>query len=276
MDYVEEVIKWFNESSSEAQKEFLEKLGYDVMCVIVDTSLETALMRNNNRERSLPIKEVDIIWHLCQKNFEKFKKSFSYHLVVNNNDGQNDDLSPIAKFYNAPVANPIGKEIIANKESPINRKIPKSDLEKIYEFETDTVSSENPYAVFLVGKTMNGLLATTTRAADKGQQGQVGFPGGKVDPGETPEEACRRESTEEGWIIPNDAKFKIAHTSMFNNKLIMWLSTDAILTKMNGGHKEEKRGIIPIESTYDDMANSVYGNFGNEWMKTKNPFTVKS
>jgi 8-oxo-dGTP pyrophosphatase MutT (NUDIX family) len=57
----------------------------------------------------------------------------------------------------------------------------------------------SPYAVFVVAFNEDGLVASTTRPYDK--TNKIGLPGGKVEKFETPIDAVRRESYEEGWDI---------------------------------------------------------------------------
>lgn len=62
---------------------------------------------------------------------------------------------------------------------------------------------QHPFAVFAIIEVEPGKYAATTRAKDRGEEGKVGLPGGKVDPGEKGEEAVIREAAEEGgklWL----------------------------------------------------------------------------
>lgn len=78
--------------------EGLQKLGYEVAMVFVDTDMETALARNDQRERSLNPKLVTKMWKDVQKNKGQFKRIFGKQFyIVNNSDGAN--LSEVSKVF---------------------------------------------------------------------------------------------------------------------------------------------------------------------------------
>lgn len=113
------------------------------------------------------------------------------------------------------------------------------------------------FAVFVVIELKPGVVAATTRAADRGEAGKIGLPGGKVDAGETPREALIRESREEGWLISNvdEEPFFI---TMVNGKPVAWFrGKDA--TKLTE-YKEKHRGIMPIEVSLEKISKSGYCN----------------
>jgi hypothetical protein len=116
------------------------------------------------------------------------------------------------------------------------------------------------FAVFVVAKAGNGLAATT-RAADRGEAGRIGLPGGKVDPGETAVQAAVRESAEEGWIVslPEDAT--PAHVALVEGKPVAWfVAPDE--AQMLTSFKEAGR-ITPVVASLQAVADSGYGN---EWL----------
>jgi hypothetical protein len=126
-----------------------------------------------------------------------------------------------------------------------------------YKFRELTEEQEsNPFAVFVLVKLPNGKYAATTRAEDKGEQGKIGLPGGKVDPNEDPKIAAIREAEEEGWKINSIGS--IVASRMVDNRPVIWYSGhDAeILTD----YKEKKRGIVPITVSKHEISNSGYGN----------------
>jgi hypothetical protein len=93
-----------------------ESLGYDCYMVFVNTSLEVALARNANRDRTLSDELVTEIWKACQENLGKFQTMFSGRFVI----VDNTEYKPVSKavqkqvdaFLRKPVYNPIGKKWI--------------------------------------------------------------------------------------------------------------------------------------------------------------------
>jgi len=103
-------------------EELQQVFGYDVAMVFVNTSLEKAIDRNNNRERKLPQEMVTKIWNDAQKAKEVHKQFFgsNFFEVANEKDsapGQPIDIDPVAEkqiqtFIRKPIQNPAGKEWI--------------------------------------------------------------------------------------------------------------------------------------------------------------------
>jgi len=116
------------------------------------------------------------------------------------------------------------------------------------------------FAVFVVAMAGNGLAATT-RAADRGEAGRIGLPGGKVDAGETAVQAAVRESAEEGWLVslPEDAD--PAHVALVEGRLVAWFVSSEE-AKMLASYKEVGR-ITPVVASLQAVADSGYGN---EWL----------
>lgn len=93
-----------------------EALGYDCYMVFVNTSLEVALARNANRDRTLSDELVTEIWKACQENLGKFQTMFSGRFVI----VDNTEYKPVSKsvqkqvdtFLRQPIYNPIGKKWI--------------------------------------------------------------------------------------------------------------------------------------------------------------------
>lgn len=92
-----------------ANKQRLEENGYDVICVFIDVSLETALERNRNRERKLPDDLVEKMWQECENNKDDLKKIFGNNLFIVPNGNASEVQSRINRFLREPVKNPIGK-----------------------------------------------------------------------------------------------------------------------------------------------------------------------
>ena len=128
-----------------------------------------------------------------------------------------------------------------------------------------------PFASFLLAEPSTnigqGVIAATTRAADRGQEGRIGLPGGKVDPGEDGASAAIRETEEEGWSVQAGSTLSLAHTDMVEGELIHWYTCDMPLTKKTE-YKEQHR-ITPIVVSRSQIAASGYGN---EWLDP-DPFT---
>ncbi len=93
-----------------------ESLGYDCYMVFVNTSLEVALARNANRDRTLSDELVTEIWKACQENLGKFQTMFSGRFVIVDNTEYKPVSSAVQKqvdaFLRKPVYNPIGKKWI--------------------------------------------------------------------------------------------------------------------------------------------------------------------
>jgi predicted kinase len=93
-----------------------ESFGYDCYMVFVNTSLEVALARNANRDRTLSDELVTEIWKACQENLGKFQTMFSGRFVI----VDNTEYKPVSKsvqkqvdsFLRQPIYNPIGKKWI--------------------------------------------------------------------------------------------------------------------------------------------------------------------
>ena len=73
------------------QKQELEKLGYDTYMIFVDTSLEVAQKRNQERDRILPPKLLEDSWKGVQKNRGAFKSLFKNNFIeIQNNETLNE------------------------------------------------------------------------------------------------------------------------------------------------------------------------------------------
>jgi len=101
------------------QAESLKKLGYDVSMIFVNTDLDTAIMRNDARERSLPTQEVIKFWKEVNKNIGKFQGYFSQNFIVLDNSEGSDvnNISAIGfkwarKFAKQAIQNSIARNWI--------------------------------------------------------------------------------------------------------------------------------------------------------------------
>ena len=126
-----------------------------------------------------------------------------------------------------------------------------------------------PFAAFLLATPSShanspraGLyLCATTRAVDRGEGGLLGLPGGKIDPGESPADAARREALEEGWALPTRAVLTEAHRAQVDGHTVVWLRSDTPAVKRV--NFKEKGRIMPIVLTINEVA---YSGYGNEWL----------
>ena len=109
------------------------------------------------------------------------------------------------------------------------------------------------FAVFLVSK-INDLFVGTTRT-----DGKLGLAGGKVDQGESPQQALIRESQEEGWKLPSDVQLTLIHQQVVDGNLCQWFKSDQQPVALQS-YKEQYRGIKPILMTYQQLVDSGMGN----------------
>ena len=112
----------FNDVKKERQD--LLKLGYDTFMVYVNTSLEVAQQRNEERPRVLPKDVVEKYWKSVQKNMAYFQGLFggANFLLVDNNDSLNPKQAQkkfnmlvgkgISKFIKRPIKNKQAKKWI--------------------------------------------------------------------------------------------------------------------------------------------------------------------
>ena len=114
----------FHEVKNERQD--LLKLGYDTFMVYVNTSLEVAQQRNEERPRVLPKDVVEKYWKSVQKNMAYFQGLFggANFLLVDNNATLNPKQA--VKKFNMLVGKGISKFI----KRPIKNKQAKKWIEK--------------------------------------------------------------------------------------------------------------------------------------------------
>ena len=81
------------------QKALLDQIGYETMMIFVNTSLETAQIRNKERARTLPEKSVEQMWNNVQKNIGSFQSLFGSKnfIIVDNNDAGEDIFNKVFK-----------------------------------------------------------------------------------------------------------------------------------------------------------------------------------
>ena len=100
-------------------KDNLEEVGYETMMVFVNTSLDTALERNQMRARTVPEKIVKRSWQDVQNNIGKFQTLFSNRMIViDNNEGEPDvkkAYSRIRSFSKQPPKMSVAKKWIESQ-----------------------------------------------------------------------------------------------------------------------------------------------------------------
>ena len=98
--------------------EMLKSFGYDTYMIFVNTSLEVALERNKQRQRSLPKALVIDSWNRVQNNIGKAQNYFgatNFIIVDNNNAGEDvmvKAYKQVQKFIKRPVYNNAAKDWI--------------------------------------------------------------------------------------------------------------------------------------------------------------------
>ena len=110
------------------ERKKLISMGYDTFMVFVNTSLEVAQKRNEERARVLPAKVVEKYWHSVQKNMAYFQGLFgnANFLLVDNNATLNSKQAQkkfnmlvgkgIAKFIKKPIKNAIAKKWVKKQQ----------------------------------------------------------------------------------------------------------------------------------------------------------------
>jgi|GEM_PF-2249895 len=114
------------------------------------------------------------------------------------------------------------------------------------------------FAVFVIAEVDGGGFAATSRAEDRKAADEgisFGFPGGKVDEGESLVQAAIRESQEEGWDVSIDSPVPCS-VQIVQGKKVAWLKASNAVKR--DSFKEQGR-IVPVVVG----KNSLVG-FGNE------------
>ena len=117
------------------QKAKLDNLGYDTYMIFVNTSLDTALERNQMRPRKLKDSMVTLLWNQVQQNIGKFNILFkpSNFIIVDNNDARENLMPPIIKIVKS-----FAKKKVTNR---IAQGWIKMELAKKKRGETDTLGT---------------------------------------------------------------------------------------------------------------------------------------
>ena len=108
-------------------KRELEEDGYDTYMIFVNTSLEVAQKRNQERDRVLPPKLLQKSWEDVQKNLGRFQNLFKQNFLIVDNSKTLDPKDAqkkfnmlvkkgIDKFIKKPIKNPIAKKWIEKQK----------------------------------------------------------------------------------------------------------------------------------------------------------------
>ena len=100
------------------RKSILERLGYDIAMVFVNTDIDTAIDRMRKREREVPEEVIREFFEKTKQTKPYLKSKFPLYLEINNTEGEiNDDVilkafKRVESFFMAPVQNDIGQDTI--------------------------------------------------------------------------------------------------------------------------------------------------------------------
>ena len=82
-----------------AQKIELEKLGYETAMIFVNTNIETAVARDEKRERTLGAAQITPMWQAVQKNIGRFQNLFRQNMfIVDNSDGSDYERAILGTY----------------------------------------------------------------------------------------------------------------------------------------------------------------------------------
>jgi len=95
------------------QASMLQQIGYETSMVFVNTSLEVALARNEQRARSVMPKLVKKSWQDVQNNMGKFQNFFGpkSFFIVDNNGLEEDMLEISTKLIRRAISSPVNNKI---------------------------------------------------------------------------------------------------------------------------------------------------------------------
>ena len=99
-----------------SQSNGLMELGYDTYMIFVNTSVDVALKRNAERDRSVPTPIVVNAWKAVQNNIGRFSQHFTggNFIVVDNNDVSEDELAKVQKIIRKLVKKKVSNTRAAN------------------------------------------------------------------------------------------------------------------------------------------------------------------
>ena len=109
----------------QSKKKKLEDIGYDTYMVMVNTSLEVAQKRNQERDRILPPDLLEKSWKDVQQNLGSFQNLFKNNFVIVDNSKHLNAKESEAKFV--PLVTKVVRKFVAK---PIKNKLGLKWIEK--------------------------------------------------------------------------------------------------------------------------------------------------
>ena len=94
----------------------LKQMGYDCYMIFVNTSLDVAMARNAERDRTVPPEILKKNWNTVQRNIGKFQRLFGQQkmIIVDNNKADENIImnvyKQVAKFVKKPIESHIAKQ----------------------------------------------------------------------------------------------------------------------------------------------------------------------
>jgi shikimate kinase len=121
--YINSMLPLFIDSTSNKNNRTLmrngiiKSLGYDTGMIWINTSLETAIKRVKQRNRSVPEQFIREVYESIQENITYYRREFSNFFVeIKNDEGELTDTAltkafvKVSSFFESPIENPIGKK----------------------------------------------------------------------------------------------------------------------------------------------------------------------
>ena len=116
-------------SKVKSQVSAMKNLGYDVAMIFVNTDLDTAIERDEARDRTIGAKEVTNYWKEVQRNIGAFQTMFGKQnmLIVDNSNGKDFKVETlraykdVTKFLKKPIDNAKAKKWIADERKKKKR-----------------------------------------------------------------------------------------------------------------------------------------------------------
>ena len=116
-------------SKVKSQVSAMKNLGYDVAMIFVNTDLDTAIERDEARDRTIGAKEVTNYWKEVQRNIGAFQTMFGKQnmLIVDNSNGKDFKVETlraykdVSKFLKRPVDNAKAKKWIKDERKKKKR-----------------------------------------------------------------------------------------------------------------------------------------------------------